>query len=434
VTTLTTRAADLVRKAVYALARPFTLSDRAGYQAALRYMGINVGPSSARVSQTTALQLSVVFACVKLIAENVATLPLIIYRRKNGGGREVAADHPLYALLHDSPNADMTATEFWELVVAYVVLRGRCFVLKEYGADGAPFAFTPLDFDRMGTIRVLRNGALEYPYNDPIKGPVVYTEDDIWEVKGFCGMSVIQYGAKSMAAASAAEGAASGLFDRDMRPNAVITRDEILTKDQRAMWKQAIEDGMASTTAGGGSVRLLEGGVKYQQLSMSAEDAQLLQTRQYSTEDLCRWFGVPPAMIGHGTAVSNWGTGREQINLGFLQYVLRPHLKRLEQGICKSLLRPEERRRIYAEFSVEGLARADTAGRAQFYATAVQNGWMTRNEVRDLENLPTKDGGDELTVQSNLVPVTLLGQGIEPAGDAIDALKRALGIEEKDHA
>jgi phage portal protein BeeE len=138
-----------------------------------------------------------------------------------------------------------------------------------------------------------------------------------------------------------------------------------------------------------------------------------------------------PAMIGHGTSVSNWGTGREQINLGFLQYVLRPIMKRLEQGIWKSLLRPDERRRVFAEFSVEGLLRADSAGRAAFYSQMSQNGLMTRNEIRDLENLPPLPGGDELTIQSNLVPATLLGNSTEPAGDAIDALKRALGIGAK---
>jgi HK97 family phage portal protein len=141
-----------------------------------------------------------------------------------------------------------------------------------------------------------------------------------------------------------------------------------------------------------------------------------------------------PAMIGHGTSVSNWGTGREQINLAFLQYVLRAYTKRIEQGIAKWLIKPEERRRLYAEYSVEGLLRADSAGRATFYSTMVQNGIMTRNEVRDLENLPTLDGGDELTVQTNLAPISLLGQSIDPVTDAVDALKRALSAEEKSHA
>jgi HK97 family phage portal protein len=180
-------------------------------------------------------------------------------------------------------------------------------------------------------------------------------------------------------------------------------------------------------------MRLIEGGMKYQQLSLSAEDAQLLETMQFKVEDLCRWFGMNPAMIGHGTAVSNWGTGREQINLAFLQYVLSSYCERLEQGISKWLLGPTERSKIYAEFSVEGLLRADSAGRASFYSTMVQNGLMTRNEVRELENLPTMDGGDELTIQSNLVPATMLGQALAPAADAMDALKRALMIEEKHH-
>lgn len=419
------KAAALYRKAVSLVSAPFRADDVTAYRAA--FVDTDSGQ---KVNPTTALQLSVVFACVKLISETVATLPLLMYRRKNGGGREVAADHPLYALLHDSPNADQTSVEFWEEVVAHIVLRGRAYVYKGIDVNGNIFELRPLNPDRMGTPRLLSNGAYEYPYNHPTRGPVVFSENEIWMPRGFGGLSVIEYGARSMGGAMAAESAASGLYGNDMKPNAVITRDEIFTKDQRRQIKEAIEDGMMTSKVGG-SIRLLEGGMKYQQLSLSPEDAQLLETRHYSVEDLCRWFGMNPAMIGHGTAVSNWGTGREQINLAFLQYVLRAYTKRLEQGITKWLLKPEERRRLYAEFSVEGLLRADSAGRAAFFSSASQNGWMTRNEIRDLENLPPLPGGDELTIQSNLVPATLLGNG-NTSTDAIDALKRALGIEHKE--
>lgn len=426
--TLRTKAAALLQKAVSLVSAPFRLNDAAAYRAAL----VNKETGQC-INPETALQLSVVFACVKLIAETVATLPLLVYRRKPNG-RVVASDHPLYFLLHDSPNADQTAVEFWEELVAHIVLRGRAYVFKGVDVNDTVFELRVLDQDRIGTPYRLSNGTIIYPYNHPTRGHVNYTDRDIWVPRGFGGLSVIQYGARSMGAAISAEGAASHLYGNDMKPNAVITRDEIFTKDQRRQIKEAIEDGMMTSKVGG-ALRLLEGGMKYQQLSLSPEDAQLLETRQYSVEDLCRWFGMNPAMIGHGTAVSNWGTGREQINLAFLQYVLRAYTKRLEQGITKWLLKPEERSKFYAEFSVEGLLRADSAGRAAFYSAMTQNGIMTRNEVRDLENLDALPGGDELTIQSNLVPATLLGQGTSaPAIDAIDALKRALGIEEKENA
>jgi HK97 family phage portal protein len=426
--TLRTKTVALARKAVALVSTIWSPRDIDTYR-----NGAGVNPSGiAGYSGTAdaAMQLSVVFACVKLISETVATLPLIVYRRKPRG-RAVAADHPLYALLHDSPNADQTAVEFWEMVVAHIALRGRAYVLKSVDVNGDVFDLRPLNPDRMGEVRMLANGGRLYRYNHPTRGLVEYSERDIWEPRGFGGLSVVQYGARSMAAASNAEMAASDLYGNDMKPRAVITRDDFLTKDQRRQAKEAIEDGMMKG-AGGVNLRLIEGGMKYQQLSLSPEDAQLLETRQYSVEDLCRWFGMNPAMIGHGTSVSNWGTGREQINLAFLQYVLRAYTKRLEQGITKWLLRTEERRKFYAEFSVEGLLRADSAGRATFYSTMVQNGIMTRNEVRDLENLDAMDGGHELTIQSNLIPATLLGQGTTST-DAIDALKRALGIEDKNN-
>lgn len=423
---LKTKAKELYQKAVALLSAPFSLRDSAGLRAALASH-----ETGQRVSPDTALSLSVVFACTRIIAETVATLPLIVYRRKPKG-RAVASDHWLYALVHDSPNADQTAVEFWEEVMINIVLRGRAFIHAPRDVVGQVIEMRVLRFDLMGSPRILANGSRVYPYSHPTRGVVEIPERELWVPKGFGGLSVIQYGARSMGGAMAAEKAGARLYDNDMRPVAVITRDEILTAAQRKMVKEGIQDGMMSAIEGG-PLRLLEGGMKYQQLSLTAEDAQLLETMQFKVEDLCRWFGMNPAMIGHGTAVSNWGTGREQINLAFLQYVLSSYCERLEQGISKWLLGPAERGRIYAEFSVEGLLRADSAGRASFYSTMVQNGLMTRNEVRELENLPTMEGGDELTIQSNLVPAKMLGQAPAPAADAIDALKRALMIEGKSH-
>lgn len=429
--TIRTKAVAMYRKAVSLVSAPFRLDDANGFRAAL-YGGDN----TQHVNPETAMQLSVVFACVKLISETVATLPLLIYRKKNGGGREVATDHPLYALLHDSPNADQTAVEFWEQIIAHIALRGRAFIFKGVDVNGDVFELRPLNPDRMGVPRLLSNGTYLYPYNHPTRGLVNYTDEQVWVPRGFGGLSVIQYGARSMSGAMAAETAASKLFGNDMKPSFVTIIKEFLNKDQRKQMKDSIAEGIGGSAEKGGRFRLLEGGPEFKQLALSPEDAQLLETRQYTVEDLCRWFGMNPAMIGHGTAVSNWGTGREQINLGFLQYVLRAYTKRLEQGIAKWLLKPEERRRIYAEFSVEGLLRADSSGRANFYSTMVNNGIMTRNEVRDLENLNSLEGGDELTIQSNLIPAKLLGNGTTApeAVDAIEALKRALRIEEKSDA
>ena len=145
--------------------------------------------------------------------------------------------------------------------------------------------------------------------------------------------------------------------------------------------------------------------MEFQPLSMTPQDAQMLETRSFQIEEICRWFRVPPFMIGHTQKSTSWGTGLEQQQIGFLTFALEPYLERIEQAIRRSLIAPEERRTIFAEFKVEKLLRADSAARAAFYATMVTNGIMSRNEARGLENLPFMPGADELTAQAQNVPV-----------------------------
>lgn len=380
-----------------------------------------------------ALQLSTVWACVRLIAETLSTLPLLLYERQ-GDRREVARNHPLYPLLHDMPNADMTAVEFWEAVVCGLLLWGNAYVLKSRGGAGRMVALTPLNPAQV-TVRRTRSGAVTYIYAAPT-GQVEYTENDIWHVKGFgtdglCGLSPITMGWRSMSSATAAENASSDLYTNRMRPAAVVSVPDILTPQQREQMKVKVM-GAVFGSSQTGQLQMLEGGMTYTQLSMNPADAQMLESRSFSVEDLCRWFSIPPSMIGHGTAVSNWGTGREQQNLGFLQYVLRPYMVRIEQGIKKSLMTPAERLRYYAEYSLEGLLRADSAARASYYSTMVQNGLKTRNEIRALENDPPVAGGDELTVQSNLIPLTLLGKITNSAQTAKAAMLEWLGVKHDD--
>lgn len=388
-------------------------------------------PLDATPRVDAALQLSTVFACVRLIAETISTLPLFLYERAANGDRLLAREHPLYPILHDQPNADMTAVEFWEAVVSQLCLWGNAFC-RIGRVAGEVRALDPLNPAWM-VVKRQKNGAPLYIYNGP-GGRVEYTENDIWHVKGFgtdglLGLSPVGVGTRSIRGAANVENASAAMFGKGMKPDAVITTKELLTRDQRQQMKEKFADGLF--TAGDKRTMLIEA-AEYKQLTMDPQDAQMLESRQFSVEDLCRWFQVNPSMIGHGTAVSNWGTGREQIMLSFITFTLLPYLTRIQQGVRKSLLRPEERTKYYAEHSVEGLLRADSAGRAALYASAAQNGWMTRNEIRTLENLPRVAGGDELTVQSNLIPVTLLGKITNTAQNAKAALLEWLGIKEKD--
>jgi HK97 family phage portal protein len=197
-----------------------------------------------------------------------------------------------------------------------------------------------------------------------------------------------------------------------------------LTEEQR---KQANHSLVKPFIGAGKSwgVGILEADVKFEPVTISPQDAELILSRKFNVEEICRWYGVPPVLIGHASeGTTNWGSGIETLMLGWLQLGLRPYLTRIEQAIRKRLIAPADRGRLFAEFSVEGLLRADSKSRAQFYSTMVQNGLLTRNRVRALENEPPLPGGDVLTVQSNLLPIEQLGK-VTPAPTPVPAPKES---------
>ena len=194
-----------------------------------------------------------------------------------------------------------------------------------------------------------------------------------------------------------------------MRPSLIVTTDKVLAPDQREQersWMQKMAGGLKNA----GGMMVFEGGYTPHQISMNPVDAQMLENRAFNVEDICRWFRVPPFMVGHTEKSTSWGSGLEQQGLGFATYTLRPYLARIESAIRKKLIPLSERNLYVAEFNLEGLLRADSAGRAAHYSTALQNGWMSRDEVRAKENAGKIPGGDIYTVQSNLLPLDKIGQ------------------------
>lgn len=378
-----------------------------------------------------ALQLSTVWACVRLISETISTLPLGLYEKLPNGARVPATDHPYYELLHNQPNADMTAVQFWEAVVASMLLWGNAYIEKaKLGKKVVALNF--LMPHRMSKKRLV-DGSMEYKYRDFDGKTRPISEDDLINIPAFSldgvnGLTPMAYGAKVFTSATATEEASSKVFSTGMRAAGIVKMGTTITnKEQR----EALRLQLNQFTAGGAnaaSVMVLEAGTEFEQISMNPHDSEMILSRQHSVEELCRWFMTPPSMVGHGTAVSNWGTGREQIMLGFLTFTLRPWLTRVEQALRKSLIPPGDRNKYFAEFSIEGLLRADSAARAEFYSKMTQNGIYTRNYCRGLENLPPLPGGDELTVQSNLIPLNLLGKVTSTAGAAKAAVLNWLGL------
>lgn len=378
-----------------------------------------------------ALTLPTAWACIRLLSETAGTLPLPLYRRE-GETRAVAYDHELYGILHDSPNAWQTAAEYWEGNVAHLCGWGNAYSERKFMGDRL-VGLEPLRPDT--GVKRDSNGDLKYVVNDRGKTETL-PASKIFHLRGFgmggdVGLSPVRYAWQSMRGALAAQNAAINFLESGLQI-AGFAKESAGGKSTPVQRKELMDlfaEFMGSPAAG--KVMPLPVGWDFSQLTMNPEDAQLLETRAFDVEQTCRIYRVPPFMVGHSNGNSNWGTGLEQQTIGFLTFAERPYLVRIEQAIKKQLLRPEERSKFYPEFVIEGLMRADSSGRAALYASGGQNGWMTRNEMRRRENLPPVDGGDVLTVQSNLMPIDQLGSvGAGAEQQARSAMASWLGLDE----
>lgn len=372
------------------------------------------GTSSAgqRVTTESMLRLSAVFSCVRLISQSISSMPLSMYER-TGSGKRVAQQHPLHMILHDQPNADTTAALHWEATLAAMLLRGNARAEKLMIGQrvvGLQFLYPP----RL-VVRRKNNGKKEYLYTELNGRQREIPADRIWNVPGFSldgidGISVVSYGSAVFGSAQAAEQAASGTFARGLLPTTWFKYPKVLNKEQRADAREFIENRLSGAMNAGKAV-ILEADMETGSIGIDPADAQLLESRSFSVEEICRWFGVPPHMVGHSEKSTSWGTGIEQQVLGFLTFTLTPWLRRIEQAISKDLLSPAERLRFYPKFNVEGLLRADSAGRSAFYGAMVDKGIYTRDEVREKEDLPPMGGNAAvLMAQTAMAPLDSLGQ------------------------
>ncbi|HFT7667907.1 TPA: phage portal protein [Serratia marcescens] len=360
------------------------------------------------VTADKAMQLSAVWACIRLLSESVSTLPMKVYRREADGSRKLAQDHPAYQVLCRRPNLEMTPSRFMLMVVASICLRGNAFIEKKM-IGRKLVALNPLLPQNM-VVKRMNTGQLQYTYTEDGKKRVIPV-DRMMHIRGFgldgvCGMMPLSSGRDVFGAAMAVDESAAKIFENGLQTSGYISSKVALNKEQRERLRQYLAAFAGSKNAG--KMMVLEGDLSYQNVTMNPEDAQMLESRAFSIEEICRWFRVPPFMVGHVTKQSSWASSVEGMNLIFLTNTLRPLLVNIEQEISRCLLDSDED--YFAEFSVEGLLRADSVGRAAYYTTALQNGWMSRNDVRRLENLPPIPGGEIYTVQLNLTPLEDLKQ------------------------
>ena len=397
------RGLNLWQKAVGFIARSLSLTNSDSWPTERSYAGVAVNEASV-------LGLSAAWACVNLLAGTIASLPLMVYRTDRNGNRIPARDHPLYRVLHDSPNYDQTAMDFWEGGVAALELRGNLHARIERTA-GRVSALVPV-FDP--TVRRMPNGSLRYRWTDDGKS-FDEPEENVFHVRGFGGsplggLSTLSYGRQVFGLSSAINTAASTTFANGMRPSGVLTAGGPLQTDQFGVVEKALQEKFVGAVNAGRPM-LLAQGMTWQQLTINPDDAQMLESRAFSIEEIARLFGVPPHMIGHTEKSTSWGTGLEQQTIGFVTFTLRKRLKRIEQAIMKQLLTVADRAAgVTVEFNLEGLLRGDSAARAAFHQSGLQNGWTTINEVRALEGLPPVAGGDVPRMQMQNVPITEAGK------------------------
>lgn len=357
------------------------------------------------ISPDKAMKLATVWACVRLRSETIASLPFHL----RDDNKDLAKDHPLYRILHDQPNADMTASEFWEAMVASQELDGNGYALILRNTLKTVIALEFLDPEHMHVSRS-NVGKIDYTYKKGTKNEVVYDEEDILHLKGFSldglvGLSAIKYQSDVIGGQIDANNAANSEFKNNLKAGGFLkTGEKTLNKEQRERLRQNLATFGEPQNAGKWMV--LESGMEPASAShirISAQDAQLLENRRFGIEEICRTFKTPPQLIYHMDKASSWASS-------------------LEQMVTRKLLTPEERKKYSPKFSVEGLLRADSAARSAFYSQLLQNGVMTRNEVRALEDLPAHTGADQLTVQLNLTPIELLGRTNEQTKDKTDQL------------
>ena len=370
--------------------------------------------SGKTVTLSAAMTVSAVWACIARAAQTMASLPIDVYRKTSSGRQKVGGS--LDDLIGLSPNADQTPIEFWEGMLSWLLATGNSYAEIDWINNRAS-ALLPHPSTQTKPFRNIDTNELMYEIREHASKPRVVKQRDMLHLRGWGfggdeGMSPIKFGSQSLGAAMAADEASGNMFRSGMQGSGVLTTNQKVDSQQRPQLQALIEGYSGSSKAG--KVMVLEAGMDFKQLSLNPDDAQMLETRRFSIEEVCRWFGVPPIVIGHAAeGQTMWGSGVEQIFLTWMQLGLNPVLKKIEQRIKKSLIPLREQRETYAEFNREALLQMDSKAKAEFLRAMVTNGIMSRDEARDKLNYERRGGvADDLMVQTAMSPIDLLNERI----------------------
>ena len=375
------------------------------------YFGSSAAGKS--VTASTAIQMSTVYACVRVIAETIASLPLHVYQNQ-GEGSVKALDHPLYPILHDEPNSEMTSFVWRETMLSHLLLYGNSYCQILRSGRSRIVGLYPLLPDHMSVDRDSK-GKLTYTYTTS-DGKLAYlAPEDVLHIPGLgfdgvMGYSPIALEKNAIGLGIAAEEYGSTFFKNGARPSGILTHPNTVKdpKRLRESWNAAY-----GGSANSGKVAILEESMTFTPISIPNDAAQFLETRKFQVTEICRIFRVPPHMIGdlERATFSNI----ESQNISFAAHTIRPWLVRIEQAVNRALIPENEKGRFYAQFNIDGLMRGDYKSRMEGYAIARQNGWMSANDIRALENLnpiSAEEGGNAFLVNGNMIPISLAGLGV----------------------
>ena len=369
------------------------------------------------VTERSAMQMTAVYSCVRILSEAIAGLPLHLYRYGADGSKQKALDHPLYTLLHDEPNPEMSSFVFRETLMTHLLLWGNAYAQILRNGKGDVIALYPLMPNKM-TVDRDDEGHLYYSYqrsNDEALKPnsrVILSPHEVLHIPGLgfdglVGYSPIAMAKNAIGLAIATEEYGAKFFANGAAPSGVLEHPGTIKDPSRVREAWQSQFGGSSNS---GKVAVLEEGMKYTPISISPEQAQFLETRKFQINEIARIFRVPPHMVGdlEKSSFSNI----EQQSLEFVKYTLDPWVVRWEQSIMRGLLSPDEKKQYFAKFNVDGLLRGDYQSRMNGYAVGRQNGWMSANDIRELENMdriPAEEGGDLYLINGNMLPMKHAG-------------------------
>ncbi|MGX7092545.1 phage portal protein [Hutsoniella sourekii] len=383
------------------------------------------GNSSAgkNVNERSAMQMTAVYACVRILAESVASLPLHLYSSNEDGNKEKAKEHPLYFILHDEPNPEMTSFIFRETLMTHLLLWGNAYAQVIRNGKGEVVSIYPLMPNKMKVKRdnLTKEIIYEYYHED---GKVELSDFDVLHIPGLgfdglIGYSPIAMAKNAIGMALATEEYGAKFFANGAQPGGVLEHPGIIKDPERVRdsWSQSFGGSSNSN-----KIAVLEEGMKYTPISISPEQAQFLETRKFQITEIARIFRVPPHMVGdlEKSSFSNI----EQQSLEFVKYTLDPWVLRWEQAMNRALISKKDKPSYFISFNVDGLLRGDYESRMNGYATARQNGWMSANDIRTLENLDLiskEDGGDLYLVNGNMLPLEKAGSFYQSRESEVDS-------------